>query len=327
MRDGGENSVGDPPSIVSIDQISNRERAATPTDGGNDAAMPDPETAKPVAQRPLHILVAEDYQLNQKVIKAMLQHLGHRVSLVENGLEAVSAVLRWRYDLILMDIHMPELDGNAATRRIRALPRPEGDIPIIALTADTTVDQRRESIDAGVNEFLTKPVNLPELLQAMARCTVLAEADAQDQGGQAAAAAKTGTESETGTEAKAAPNAIVNKDVLVSFGDTVGWDTVTSLFDTLAEDFAEHRKIITKAAGNGEFELLSRQIQALNGALGQFGATKAQETALAIEVLCKAQMNEMVRDLIEQFLQLCDNSIAEIRKFLATRALSTVVLN
>lgn len=272
-------------------------------------------------QRPLQILVAEDYKLNQKVIRAMLENLGHRISIAENGLEAVSAVLRSRYDLILMDIHMPELDGSAATRRIRALPRPEGDIPIIALTADATADQRQQCLDAGVNEYLTKPIILPELLQAMARCT--ARAVSADEGGEVATKAEAGAQA--GAKAGETSNQIIDRDILVAFGGMVGWDTVGHLFATLADDFVEHRKIIARAASAGEFEVLSRQLQALNGALGQFGATKAQETALAIEVLCRAGFNEMGQDLVEQFLQLCDETIVEIRQNLATRALSTAV--
>ncbi len=264
---------------------------------------------------PLHILVAEDYRLNQKVITAMLEDLGHRISIANNGMEAVSAVLRSRYDVILMDVHMPEMDGKAATRRIRALPRPEGDIPIIALTADASMDQQKDCLDAGMNFYLTKPIILPDLLQAMAKCVAPAKAPTQN-----SARRPDFINSETGFKVEPAAVPIVDMSVLVKFAEMVGWDTVATLFETLTKDFIEHRRIITRAADSGEFELLRRQTQALNGALGQFGATKAQEAAHVIETLCKAGYNENARDMIPKFLQLGHDSILELQKFLETMA-------
>ncbi|MBL6954615.1 MAG: response regulator [Alphaproteobacteria bacterium] len=273
-----------------------------------DAAGQADESANLSAK---HILVAEDYHLNQKVISAMLSNLGHRITLVNDGLEAVSAVLRFPYDLILMDVHMPKLDGKAAARRIRALPRPEGDIPIIALTADNSMDLKQQCLDAGMDDYLTKPIVLPDLLRAMAKCLAAVKPPEKDDSTQPASA-------------KSEPQAmevtavsIVDAGAMGEFAAIVGWDTVAQLFKTLEKDFDEHRKTITQAAEKNEFTVLRGQIQALNGALGQFGATKAQETAHVIETLCKAGYNETAHDLIPQFLQLCDDSIVELRQLLS----------
>ncbi|MDP6690029.1 MAG: response regulator, partial [Alphaproteobacteria bacterium] len=258
----------------------------------------------------------------QKVISVMLSHQGHRVSLANNGLEAVSAVLRSRYDVILMDVHMPELDGKAAARRIRALPRPEGNIPIIALTADATMEQRQQCLDAGMDDYLTKPIVLQDLLQSMASCLAAAKAAESDPRVEDKTFAGPDIEFDGDAElqVKVVPSTIVNEAVLMEFAAVVGWDTVVSMFETLAIDFVEHRNIISRASEEGEIEVLRRQTQALNGALGQFGATKAQETALVIETLCKAGYDDTAGDLVPRFLQLVDDSIADLRKILMTMA-------
>jgi CheY-like chemotaxis protein len=261
----------------------------------------------------LDILVADDYHLNQKVISIMLKNEGHRIYLADNGLEAISALLRSRFDLILMDIHMPRLDGKAATRRIRSLPRPEGEIPIIALTADATLEQQKQCLAAGMNDYLTKPINLPELLKSIARCLPKVKRPETDDTVQAPI-------TEPDFETETISDSIVDEAVLLEFAATVGWDTVAQLFETLTKDFADHRKIIIQAMESDETEVLRRQLQAVNGALGQFGATKAQETVHVIETMCNAGYSKPAYDLVPQFLNLADDSIVAVHHILTTIA-------
>jgi len=120
--------------------------------------------------RTLHILVAEDNDINKQIITGMLGPLSGHVDMVDNGLQAVAAVARSRYDVVLMDAHMPEMDGTTATRKIRSLPKPVSDVPIIALTADAMRGNRRKFLDAGMNDYVVKPIDQRELFRAISRC-------------------------------------------------------------------------------------------------------------------------------------------------------------
>jgi CheY-like chemotaxis protein len=116
---------------------------------------------------PLTLLLAEDNRVNQKVILRMFQILGYEADLAENGAQALEALRRKAYDLVFMDVHMPEMDGLEATRRI-CQEWPESSRPsILALTAGAFDDNRAECIAAGMSGFIAKPVRLAELAAAI----------------------------------------------------------------------------------------------------------------------------------------------------------------
>ena len=120
--------------------------------------------------RPLHVLVAEDHDVNRQVMDAVLESLGHRATFAANGQEAVDAVRRQVFDVVLMDLHMPVMDGFEATRRIRALPEPaRAAVPIFALTADAFPETRDRCLVAGMNDFLTKPIVSQALATSLRR--------------------------------------------------------------------------------------------------------------------------------------------------------------
>ncbi len=119
-------------------------------------------------RHPLRLLLAEDHAVNRKVMLTLLEHLGYRADLAVNGKEVLEALAHQPYDVILMDVQMPELDGLEATRRIRR-ELPEDRQPwIVALTAHTLSGDRERCLEAGMNAFLGKPVQIPELAAALA---------------------------------------------------------------------------------------------------------------------------------------------------------------
>jgi CheY-like chemotaxis protein len=119
---------------------------------------------------PLEILVAEDNLINQKVILHILNKLGYEPVLVENGLKAADEARQKHFDIILMDMHMPEMDGVEATRLIRQ--NQQGQPVIIALTANTMQGDREECLNAGMNDFISKPVRLEELTSKLEQWSV-----------------------------------------------------------------------------------------------------------------------------------------------------------
>ena len=121
------------------------------------------------SQRALRILAAEDNRMNQQIISATMQAYGHTLEIAEDGIKAINMHKEAAFDLILMDIRMPNMSGPDATRAIRELQGKKGKIPIIALTADAMAEHKKGYFDAGMDEVVTKPIDRAELLEAINR--------------------------------------------------------------------------------------------------------------------------------------------------------------
>jgi hypothetical protein len=132
---------------------------------------PAPCDAAASTDQPLRVLVAEDHPVNRAYMQAVLDKLGHEAVFSENGEAAVRAMQEAEldFDIVLMDLHMPVMDGFAAARAIRSMPGPRGEVPILALTADAFQESRDAALQTGMNGFLTKPAHLPQLREALAR--------------------------------------------------------------------------------------------------------------------------------------------------------------
>jgi signal transduction histidine kinase/DNA-binding response OmpR family regulator/putative methionine-R-sulfoxide reductase with GAF domain len=141
----------------------------------SEDATPRPATApvKPridaeMAKRhPLRILLAEDNVVNQKLAMRLLLQMGYRADLASNGIEAIESVARQRYDVVLMDVQMPEMDGLEASRRITAKYTPEQRPRIIAMTANAMQGDREECLAAGMDDYVTKPIRVDALVEAL----------------------------------------------------------------------------------------------------------------------------------------------------------------
>lgn len=132
------------------------------------AAPPASEAPAAAPAGPLDILVVDDVVLNRRLLGAILERFGHHCEMAADGLEALRALQQRRFDLVLMDIAMPHLDGIAATRMLRSLPPPAGLVPVIAVTAAGEPDDRAAYAAAGMDGFVAKPVATDDLMRAIA---------------------------------------------------------------------------------------------------------------------------------------------------------------
>jgi GAF domain-containing protein/CheY-like chemotaxis protein len=139
------------------------------------APVAAPTAAKPkidatlAARHPLRILLAEDNVVNQKLALRLLQQMGYRADLASNGIEAIESIERQAYDVVLMDVQMPEMDGLEASRRITAK-WPPGERPrIVAMTANAMQGDREECLAAGMDDYVTKPIRVDALVEALLR--------------------------------------------------------------------------------------------------------------------------------------------------------------
>jgi CheY-like chemotaxis protein len=132
------------------------------------AAQGAPDNASAPAAARLRLLVAEDNEVNREVLAAMIGALGHEATFAQDGQDALEAAREREFDLVLMDLHMPRMDGLDAARAIRALPGAAAVVPIVALTADAFDETRRRCTAAGMTGFLSKPVSMDQLAQVLA---------------------------------------------------------------------------------------------------------------------------------------------------------------
>jgi len=139
-----------------------------PVPGAGTRRVPDPRDPASATEH-LHVLVAEDHPVNRKVVGLLLQSMGHQVSFAEDGQQAITQASQTDFDLVLMDIHMPVMDGLSSARHIRALSGARGQVPIVALTADVMNDAAEQAMAAGMNAFLSKPLQKTQLQAVLPR--------------------------------------------------------------------------------------------------------------------------------------------------------------
>jgi PAS domain S-box-containing protein len=268
------------------------------------------------------VLLAEDNPANQVVIKSILEHAGLRVDMVANGREAVNAVRALPYDIVLMDISMPEMDGMAATHDVRQLPGGAGSIPIVALTAHALPGDKERFLAAGMNDYLTKPTNRDATLHCIARWTGERAASQPEAGAIQRAPVKLLAEC---VEAYVDEPALQSQQVLdINTLEQLACDTSPQTLPHMLAVFREETnslvQAITQSLSPTAVEQLQRDAHTLTSSAGTFGAFELQQLALEVELAC---LNGLPRDAEEQagrISEAWDQVSIELDRFLADSA-------
>jgi len=130
---------------------------------------PQPTAERPATGPSLHILLIEDNRINQDVARGFLTSMGHRIDIASNAVDGIAMVVRGEFDLVLMDVQLPDMDGYQATQVIRSLDGPLARVPVIAMTANAMEGDRERCLAAGMDDYLSKPIRRPALAAALSR--------------------------------------------------------------------------------------------------------------------------------------------------------------
>jgi PAS domain S-box-containing protein len=257
-------------SVLAEQPVHVRERGAPRRDL-------DPEMAR---RHPLRILLAEDNAVNQKVALRLLGQMGYRADVAANGLEAIEAVERQTYDVVLMDVQMPELDGLEASREITRRWPAEGRPRLVAMTANAMQDDRDLCAAAGMDDYVAKPVRVEELVAALERCRARAEA-----GARSGPAASPSTQPGKPAEPVGAADAAVDRRVLEHLAASMGGPFVAELIDTFREDARELIVDLRRALGEADRDSFRRAAHSLKSTSETLGAVGLAALARDLETL------------------------------------------
>lgn len=245
-----------------------------------------------------HVLLAEDNMINQKVSMKILNRAGYKVTAVGNGAEVLDAVDKYKFDLILMDIQMPEVDGYAATKELRKQNNGYSEIPIIALTAHALMGDREKCIEAGMNDYLTKPIIADSLI---VKVDTLLKID----------------------QYKPKPDAEVIKGEpvifdyerfkKVSMNDT---EFEAELLTSFLEDINIKLEKMTELVELKDMAKLLNLAHTIKGASYSVGAQQLGDEAFAIEISCKSEDLESVFDRMNKLRRAYSDTKTEIKKYL-----------
>jgi len=255
---------------------------------------------------PLCVLVAEDHPINQAIVEQLLKSWGNEVDIVENGEQAVAAVATCKYDLVLMDIQMPEMDGYTATTEIRKLPGRVRNIPVIALTASAMYGERKRCLDSGMDEYLPKPIEKKKLAHFLNKYSreKFTEQTQTEPGNIHLNPTPTMDQHSSSS---------LDLEALQKLNETLGQAVVENLAQRMLSQYDEQRKRITKYMQNEEWSEIHREAQDIQSCFAQFGLQNASSEAAKVDVFCRQRNYSKIIETTPDMLDRCDDAIAELK--------------
>ncbi|MEP1471021.1 MAG: response regulator [Halieaceae bacterium] len=247
------------------------------------------------------ILLVEDVKTNQIIAEAFLRGFGCDVDIAGNGVEAIKAIEERRYDVVLMDITMPVMDGVEATSRIRATKGWQGQLPILGLTAYAHEEEIKAFLAAGMNEVIHKPLNKSELHEALSNA--LAPGELKNESAQSITQ----------------PTAYLERAILDELRESLPVDKMENLLERVMTDIrSNHTEAIT-GAKRGDIDCVGRACHMLKGMGGSFGSPELSRLAEEIEQARRNGDQEKVMVMVLSDLDLvCTNLMAALEKYKET---------
>ncbi|HZT80775.1 MAG TPA: response regulator, partial [Gemmataceae bacterium] len=258
-----------------------------------------PKSEERPAARALRVLLAEDNAINQELVLRVLGRRGHTVSVVGNGREAVEALTQGEFDVVLMDVQMPEMGGFEATRLIRQAEEKTGRrVPILALTAHAMKGDREKCLEAGMDGYVAKPVRAQELIAAVE-----------------GAAAPPAPASPAAGEEEGAP-AAEGIDWSVALERVAGdRGLLCDLLEVFLQESPAWRDGLRRAAAGGEAAEVQRLAHTFKSSLRQFGAAAAGDTAARLEALARAKDTAAFPEALAELERAVDGVLPAFRAY------------
>jgi len=247
----------------------------------------------------LHLLLAEDNKINQQFALAVLTKAGHSVEIAENGHQAVDAVRNGVFDAVLMDVQMPELDGVEATRQIRALPPPASQVHIIAMTANAMTGTEAEYLAAGMNDYISKPVDLKVLREKLSSLA------ARDRAGPRAVA-----------PARFRTDKALDHEKLAELKNVLSLAKVTELVSLFLNEAAARLEAVESAVARGDLSSAAREAHTLVSTSGNIGATQLSAAARSLEQACHREEKSSIPALAAELSRTAAAATAALKRWL-----------
>jgi PAS domain S-box-containing protein len=318
---GGDIGIESLPNVGSVFRFHIELQGANP----DEVAQTTEPVGLAINTTDIRILLAEDNRANQRVIEAMLKKNGLAVDIVPDGYAALQAVSVKPYDLVLMDISMPRMDGIAATRAIRHLVGPTAQTPIVAITAHSLSGDRDRFLSAGMNDYLSKPINKGELLACIKRWVKDPSAAPSD-----SAPAEPPSPATTVAPATQAPPTpappqtppprgpesedVVDEAVLRQLVRDTSADLVPELLQGYIEDADERLRQIEQALGEQDAQRLEAEVHTLGSSAGAHGNTALYRLARQIETLCRTGECRGAMEKTPELLTLARHSLERLAR-------------
>ena len=266
------------------------------------------ETNRPAQPKGLHILLAEDNRINQTVATRMLEKMGHSLVVAENGSEALSLLATQAFDLVLMDIQMPEMDGLTATVKIREGERLTGlHLPIVAMTAHAMKGDRERCLDVGMDEYVSKPISIRQLEEAIANALCWP-------GGVRPATSSKGQDENT------TPANVIPWDMGKTL-ESLGGDEelLHEVIEIFLEEAPKHMATLGHAIAEGDTKAIEQAAHTLKGELGYLGISGLSRKARELEEIDQTPDLHAAETIYKEFEAELSSVLTSIRRTIGER--------